>query len=222
MKLSATTTSILKNFSNINPSIAIKPGSQLRTMATARSILATAVVEETFETPFAIYDLPKFISVISLFEEPDLAFGKNQVKISSGKQSVSYTYCDPTMIITPPEKEINFPAGTTEFDLSPEEFTKLVRAASIMQMSSIALTGNGHDIRIRALNPDNPTSDIYDIVVGETSKTFNMIMDADTIKLIPKQFKVNISPRGIVRFLSDDSSLLYYIVTNAKSNPGDL
>ena len=57
MKLSKGTLDILKNFSNINPSITFKEGQELSTLSIQRNILSRAVVEEKFQKAFAIYDL---------------------------------------------------------------------------------------------------------------------------------------------------------------------
>ena len=48
MKLSKGTLDILKNFSNINPSICFKEGQELSTLSIQRNIFSRAVVEEKF------------------------------------------------------------------------------------------------------------------------------------------------------------------------------
>ena len=57
MKLSSATLEVLKNFSNINQSIAVTTGSKLKTVNSLKNILAHATVEEDFPKEFAIYDL---------------------------------------------------------------------------------------------------------------------------------------------------------------------
>jgi len=98
MKLSENTISVLKNFATINPSVLIKQGNTIATISPQRTILARATVEEEFPQQFAIYELAKFLGVLSLFKEPELEFGPQQVMITSGKQSVNYTYADPSMV----------------------------------------------------------------------------------------------------------------------------
>ena len=65
MKLTQNTISILKNFSSINPSIYIREGNKIRTIAMSGNIAASATVEEEFTTPFAIYDLNQFLNGIN-------------------------------------------------------------------------------------------------------------------------------------------------------------
>ena len=59
MKLSKGTLDILKNFSNINPSITFKEGQELSTLSIQKNILSRAVVEETF---------PRNLSLIHISE----------------------------------------------------------------------------------------------------------------------------------------------------------
>ena len=102
MKISDNTINILKNFASINGSILVRPGNVLSTVGIQRSIYATAIVEEVFPQQFAIYELPKFLGVLSLFQDHDINFGQHQLTISSGNQVVNYTYADVSTIIAPP------------------------------------------------------------------------------------------------------------------------
>ena len=72
---------LLKNFSDINMSIEIKAGNTLRTVSVQKNILAEAKVEETFTSDFAIYEVNRFLSAVSLFENPNFVFGEKSVRI---------------------------------------------------------------------------------------------------------------------------------------------
>ena len=65
MKLNTNTQNILKNFSEINTNILIKPGKELSTISTMRNIFAKASIDESFDTEFGIYDLNEFLAVVS-------------------------------------------------------------------------------------------------------------------------------------------------------------
>ena len=79
MKLSEKTLQVLKNFSNINQSILIRPGNVIKSVTELKTIFARAEVPETFEQEFAIYDLPQFLGTISLFSDPELDFHEKYV-----------------------------------------------------------------------------------------------------------------------------------------------
>ena len=72
MKLNENTKDILKNFSEINTNILIKPGNQLATISTMRNIFAKATISESFEKEFGIYDLNEFLSVVSSLNKPEI------------------------------------------------------------------------------------------------------------------------------------------------------
>ena len=71
MKLSKQTVAILNNYSDINQSILVKKGNQLRTISVMKNILAEAKIEEEFPKDFAIYDLPQFLKVLRLHQDPE-------------------------------------------------------------------------------------------------------------------------------------------------------
>ena len=62
MKLSDSTLSLLKNFSNINQSLLFKEGNSLRTISVMKNILAEATITEEIPKDFGIYDLNQFLN----------------------------------------------------------------------------------------------------------------------------------------------------------------
>ena len=88
MKLSARTLQILKNFASINKSIVFRKGNILSTISPNKEILARAQINETFDIECAIYELPRFLGTLSLFNDPDIQFDTNHLKIIDGKQKI--------------------------------------------------------------------------------------------------------------------------------------
>ena len=220
MKLCENTINVLKNFSSINPSLLVHPGNVITTMLPTKSIYAKAHVDENFPTKFAIFELNKFLGVTSLFKEPEFDFGEHQVKIVLGRQSVNYTYADPSMIVAPdPNKDINFPAADVEFSISQEELQKVVRASGVLQLPEIAVTGDSHHITVTATNSKNPTTDVFSVEVGETDKSFSMIFKVENIiKLISGNYDVKISSRGLSKWST--GNIMYCVATEASSSFG--
>lgn len=217
MKLSENTLNILKNFSAINPSILVKEGNVLSTISQQKSIYAKVTVEESFPRQFAIYELSKFLGVLSLFRDPEIELGENQMTIKSGKQSLNYTYADPSMIVSPPEKEITMPEPDIEFNVTQEELQKIVRAAGVLQLPEIAAIGNGSSMTFSAINSKNPSADTFNVDLGSTGKTFKMIFKTENIiKLLSTNYNVKISSKGIALFTSDTIS--YYVPTESNSS----
>ena len=90
MKLSDSTLTLLKNFSNINQSILFKQGKSLRTISVMKNILAEATINEELPKDFGIYDLNQFLNGLSLHNNPDLDFETdNFVVIKEGRSRSS-------------------------------------------------------------------------------------------------------------------------------------
>lgn len=215
MKLSNNTTTILKSFAKINKSIVINPGNVLATMHNDKTIVAKATITEQFEQKFAIYDLDKFLSVLSLFTEPELTFQQKFVTISDGKRSINYTYAEESFITQPPKKDIKLPSEDIQFTLKADDLKAVERALSILELSEFSVLGNGEKIYLRAVNVKNPTSDVFSVEIGETKNTFNAIFRPENIRMLPSDYSVTISKAGFSHFSSND--LEYWVATEDTS-----
>ena len=100
MNISKQTLDILKNFSEINSGILINPGSKLETISTMKNILASADITETFESEFAIYDLPEFLNLASgeVFLGAEYSFNEQSVLVTKGGANSRYFYADPSTV----------------------------------------------------------------------------------------------------------------------------
>ena len=217
MVLSDSTIAILKNFSVINSSLLVKPGNVIATVSPQKTVMAKATVPETFPKQFAIYELNRFIGTLSLFKDPELNFDIDDhfVRIVSGKSKTNYTFADPSMIVSPPEKDIVFPATDVETEISAEQLQKVIRGAGVLGLPDIVIAGEDNKISIVATNMKNPTTDNYIIELeGQAPYDFAAVFKAEHIfKLLPKNYKVSLTKKGIGRFVSDD--LLYYIAVES-------
>ena len=128
MKLSEKTLSLLKNFGSINQSILFKEGNKLRTISVMKNILAEAEIAEDIPQDFGIYDLNQFLNGLSLHQSPELDFENNgYVVIREGKMRSKYFFADPSVIVSPPEKEISLPTQDVCFELNTQELDKLLK-----------------------------------------------------------------------------------------------
>lgn len=204
MKFSARTAQVLRNFSTINQSIIFKPGNQIKTISLSKTIMAKARIDSDIEKTFAIYDLPQFLSAVSLFEDPELELGDRSVNIGSGRERIRYTFSEPSLILAPPEKEIQLPTPEVEFTLRNDVLTRVQKALGIIGAPEIAVTGDGEKIYVEALNTKNSSESTYKVEVGETDKTFRLIFLAENIKLLPGDYEVAISSKGLSHFKGED------------------
>jgi len=219
MKISKSTIDVLKNFSTINKSLLVRPGNTIKTISGKRSVYAKAVVEESFPTKFSIYELSRFLGAISLFEDPDFEFFDDHLKISEGRNFIRYAYADESMIVAPPDTDLTAPNIDYTIEISEKDLASITKAISLLQVPEVSIVGEDGNINIRAINNKNPSSDQFNIPVGVTDKTFNAIFKADYLKLLPGNYKINISNNGFAEFIGSD--VLYWIAADADSNLGN-
>ena len=215
MKIDTNTVTVLKNFSSINPSIIIKEGNTLETISSTKTIKATAKVITTFSRRFAIYNLGRFISTLSLFNEPEVDFGENSLTVSDGATSVQLTYSDETTIIKVPEKNIKLPSVDVSVNLTNDNLKAIEKALGVLSVPEIIFTGIGGKVYLQAANSLNPSGDFYSIEIGESGRDFRAIFKSENIKILPGDYSVDISSKGISRFYNDDVE--YFIAVEQSS-----
>jgi len=224
MKLSKHTLNMLKNFGDINMSIEIKKGNVLRTVSVQKNILAQAELEDEFPKDFAIYELNRFLGAASLFNDPEFEFNAKSANIGTPKHSVDYVYCDPSMIVTPPENNITFPDPEVKFTLTQDSLSQVMRASNVLGTPEIAIEGGPHpndSIRIKALDVNNDSTDTFQVVLDEKSgHTFRFVFKTENMKMIPGNYDVEISSKGISHFSLQGTELQYWIATESTSNFG--
>jgi hypothetical protein len=221
MKLSDKTLSFLKNFSSINQSILFKEGNKLRTISVMKNILAEAEVGEEFPKDFGIYDLNQFLNGLGLHKSPELDFASNEfVVIREGKMRSKYFFADPSVIVVPPDKEINLPSEDVCFELSTEQLDKLLKAAAVYQLPDISAVGEAGVVKLVVRDKKNDTSNDFSIVVGETDSEFTFNFKVENIKILPGTYEVVISQKLLSRFESKNHDVKYYIALEPDSTFG--
>lgn len=218
MKLSDKTLSLLKNFSSINQSILFKEGNSLRTISVMKNILAEATITETLSKDFGIYDLNQFLNGLNLYQTPELDFeNDNYVMIREGKSRSKYFFADPSVIVTPPDKEIVLPSEDVCFELNTQQLDKLLKAAAIYQLPDLSAVGEAGVVKLVVRDKKNDTSNDFSIVVGETDSIFTFNFKVENIKILPGSYEVVISQKLLSQFTSTDRDLKYYIAMEPDS-----
>ena len=226
MELSSFTMQTLKNFSSINPNLVIHPGKSVMTMSEAKNILAQATVPEEFDRTFGIYDLSEFLSVVNLFDAANLKLDDQFATIgdTSGRAKIKYFFSD-TEMLTSPSKPINMPDPEVTFTLDQTTLANLKRAASALGHSEVSITGSNGVVTLTVVDTTNSTSNTYSIDVdGEyKSEDFKFILNISNLRMIPSDYKVEISSKLISQFTStsDDMDLKYWVALEKSSTYKD-
>jgi hypothetical protein len=215
MKITTNTLNVLKNFAKINPSIVIQEGNVLKTISPSKTIMARAKVETEFNKKFALYSLDKFISTVSLFNDPSFSFGDKSVEITENNMYSNLPYSDESVIIKAPDKEINLPSVDASFKLTNDTLKNVEKAAGVLSLPEILIIGDGKNITLRAADTKNPSGDTFSVVIGDTDKVFKAIFKYENIKIIPGDYDVTISSKGISHFSGKEAE--YWIAVEQNS-----
>ena len=215
MKLSEDTIDILQNFQNINPSIVFQPGKVIRVLSPAGSIFARAEVEEEFPVGFGIYDISKFLALLSISDESEIEFHDNYMMIKQENSQIRYSYCNPSLISTKSTDPKNVKADV-EFELKPEKLNSVIKAMSIFGFSHLMIVGDGSTISIQTRATKDQSSNFYKLEIGETDKVFESVLEADRLKLLPETYTVSVIFDGPIFFSSE--KCMYMFATQRKKN----
>jgi hypothetical protein len=220
MKLSNDTLAILKNFATIQPNLMFRSGSELKTIAEAKNIIAKATITETIPQDFGIYDVSDFLSSLSLFTDPTFDFSTDgkSVKLSEGKSSLKYYFSDEASL-TYPQKDITMPPTDASFVLTAEVLKNLLRATSLLSVSTVAVESVGSGIVIRVQDAKNSTSNSYGTEVegNNNGHTFKFHFDISNFKILPGDYDVSISGKLISHFKHKTLPIEYWIALEKSS-----
>jgi len=217
MKLSENTVNVLRNFATINQGLVFKSGNTLRTVSKQQNVLAKATVTESFDNNFAIYDLNRFLAVLSSMNDPNLTVGTGNVKIASGTSKTTYGLSDETMVVSAPDNDISVQNAEVKFTLTKDNLAQVLKLSGVLGLPNIAVRGNRKKISIAAVDVKNQDSDVFSVDVGDTDAEFQFIFVTENFKMIAGDYEVQISSKGVAHFKSKKDPLEYWIATEVGS-----
>jgi len=222
MKFSDQTVAILRNFSTINPSLVFRKGNVIRTISKQENILAQATVDDNFDDSFTIYDLNRFLSVLSSMTEPDIKVYSEEKSLtiadSNSSSKVRYGLSDEVLVVSPPEDDVEIGDAKIKFTLTADDFSRVIKMGGVMGLPNIVVMGDREKISIAAVDVKNEDSDVFSIDVGETTAEFKTIFSYENLRIINDTYNVSISTDGISHFSRQNGNLDYWIATEAGSS----
>ena len=227
MKLSNETLEVLSNFTNINDNLVIDPAEDgathtlIRTKNVASNVFAEYNAPEVFPVPISIYNLSEFLSVIRLFDAPDLDFGEKYLTISdeSSSNKVRYFYADRS-ILSYPEKGIKFPESDVTVTLGTKDFAKIKKAAATLGLPNVSVLGDGSNVTLRAHDTGKQSGNFFDLSLEAQTNSddaFQVDFTTDTLDLLPVEYSLDLNFKGISRFSNAGYGLTYYIAMRVQA-----
>lgn len=224
MKLSSETISVLKNFATINSNIVFRGGNEIKTMSDTKNILAKATVPDTFpDTTFGIYDLSKFLSVMGMFDSPDIDVYDSYIRVGEGSQAAKYFVSDPE-ILTSPSKDIQMPEAEVSFDLRESDLTAIRRAVSTLGAPDLLIECNGTEVVTATLTDvEDSTSNTFSLSLNTHQAPptpFRFVFNPTNLKLMGgTDYRVDISSKLISHF-TGTNDLEYWVALEKTSTFG--
>lgn len=213
MKISKTTLTILNSFTSMNLTCHIHPGSVLMTYHPQKVTMGRATVPETFPRECHFYNLPELLSVLTLFDDPDVEFFQDHLVVSSDNNSISYRYSSPdTVTNIDLSKKITVPPDALVFEITKEDFKLMDKAISIIRDDVWRIYGDGKDVYVSTLakSVGKPS---FKMKVTESEKEFQTAFSLEGIKMIPENYTVTVAP-SFVSFAhaSETMNITYWVV----------
>lgn len=215
MKLDPKTVTVLKNFSTIQSGLIFNTGNVLSTLSPQKSVMAKATVPDDFPVEFAIFDLSRFLNVLSLFDSPEIEFGENHLKVVSGDSSVKYVYAAKSTIMAPPPKPLVLPSQDVQFELTEAMMSRVHKAMATLGAPDFAIVGSGGKMSIRGLDVKNKEGDMFSSIIGDTDRDFMVVFKSENLKMMPMTYQVTVSAKGISHFKGTDID--YWIAIDQSS-----
>jgi hypothetical protein len=224
MKLSQETQAILKNFASIKPGIIITPGNKL--WSRTSYIFAEATVKETFPTDILIYDIGNFLSVLNLFDDPNIDFGEEYMSIydTNGTTETRYLYAAPGSVTqTYPKKLQDVPKEGINFTMTEEQWAKMQKAVGVFKKKEIKIQSNGKVIRICTADHKNEHGNTFSMVLAgdPQGQKCDMYFQTEYMDLIKGSYSGVITPTFTIYTHTSGLDLYYYIGSDPTSVYGD-
>lgn len=192
MKISKSTIDVLKNFSNINNSLLVRPGNTLTVRNLAGDVQAAAVVEEDFPMEFGINDVKKLIQLISLFKDHDVEFSENYLTIKSAASSVRVVHGLAEAIIT--TRKAVFPVAPPNpiamVQFSTDQLEAVLSGANILGIQVVSFKGADGVFKIVAEDVKNSANNYEETVckiVDGLDFSFNY--KTDVLRFLPGTYE---------------------------------
>ena len=201
MKIDKNIINILKNFSQNSLSLSVKKGNKIGVISESRNTIAESYLPVPFERDFAVYDLSKLISCLSMFSSPELTFQKTYVTIGDDNRSINYMYVDEDLInkCVIPEHKLTIEPQVAEFNITAQNLKDAEKALSVLSVPNIVFEGKSGVLKMIVCDVKTASGNTFEIDVGETDKVFKAIFLAENIKIINDDYRIVLG-QGVSKF----------------------
>lgn len=207
MKLSKDTIALIKSFSGINSDIVFKSGNELSVVSEAGDIFVRAQIDETFpdtDIDMAVYDIPAFINVLGMFEDPDIEFDREDpedndsdafARVKSGLNSYNFFFTDSEMINHGKWVPLTEEDYLLDFELSNEDIANIQKAAAIGGLDQMEFANIAGRLVCNLIERTGANKNKYKVDLGECDTDgFKLVMRVgENFRLFTGDYKIRIA-----------------------------
>jgi len=231
LTFSKRTIDILTNFAAVNGSMLFRQGNVVRSMASTMQMFTRADIEESIPEEFAIFELNRFLSVLSTFDAPNIKVesSKGRLVISEGTRKTFYKTATTDDIIAPKNGDITLKDVFASFNLQAATIGNVQKMLGILSLPEIAIVSKKGKLSIECMNSENVqrnenTESYYSEAVGKSDVDFRIILRGEYITWLMKseEYEVNIGKFSkndkevaLLSFVGKD--VTYYIASEDSS-----
>jgi hypothetical protein len=111
------------------------------------------------------------------------------------------------------------PESVVNCTLTQTVFSDILRAASVLQVSDIAIRSNGSDIEIVALDKSDSTTNNYSVIIGDNvdDSDFTFYFKAENLKMLNGDYDIGISDKVVSQFKKVNDDITYWVALESDS-----
>ena len=223
MKITTQFIDILKTYSKVNDALLIEPGNKLRAWSDTIYAETTLPDDQEFSVTFGVFNLSRFNSVISIFNDPQLSFSKatdnlgnpQSIIMKDDFSEIVYDGCslDVTDIKMPSAANAAkifevMDDNCVEFTMSESQLERLNQGVAALGMEHIIFEGDGEKISVKSasIRAVSNTGCVVEID-QETDREFKCVLAVKNVIIPTGDYRVKISKFGAL-FENDTSKFL--------------
>lgn len=211
---------VLRNVSTINNSLKFKPGNLIKTMSPCQAILLEAEIDNVFPQEFSIYELNKFLNVLTLptLKDAQLVFDDDKkVTIDGGTSRVQYYFTDQSFV-NHPDKQIKLPTVDLKVTITGETLDGFSKAAAALGHKILGFRVADGLGSLVATTPDIDTSNDYVVDLGvaldgddEKAEDGYYKLKVENLKILPGDYAFEICKAGIMKLAHTTRKITYFL-----------
>ena len=146
---------------------------------------------------------------------------KEWVKDNALAFVIGYTLATGELHLNSTTGDIKLQDGGTDqitFDLDGGVLDSLLKASSVLSLPDMVLASDGTTVTLTVKDKKNATSNVFSKTVAQgTGSTYEMFLRMENIKLIPGDYTVFVSSKGIAQFTNKQQAVEYFIALEPDS-----